>query len=139
MRFRLVLLLLLAGCAAPGRLLLPTPPRTLTASAAAPPLPAGANIVPTEIARAGSSSLSIVQIRDGESPHVHATYDLAVTLLDGEGVLWLDGAPLPMRRGDVAFIPRGTPHHFVNGGDAPARAAVVFAPAFAGPDQQPIP
>ena len=139
MRFLPVLAVLLVGCGVTPRLLLPSPPRAVDANAAAPPLAAGENIKPTEIARAGHASLALVQIRDGETPHVHATYDLTVTLLDGEGTLWLDGALLAMRRGDVAFIPRGTPHHFVNGGDAPARAAVVFAPPFAGPDQQPVP
>jgi quercetin dioxygenase-like cupin family protein len=134
-----LLALLTAGCAPAGRLLLPSRPEAVTPCAAAPPLPADANIVPTAVAQAEHASLSLVQIRDRETPHVHSRYDLAVTLLDGEGVLWLDGVALPMRRGDVAFIPRGTPHHFVNGGDQPARAAVVFAPPFSGPDQAPVP
>lgn len=133
------LAVLLVGCGSTPRLLLPAPPRAVDAATAAPALPAGANIVPTEIARGESSSLAIVQIRDRETPHAHGRYDLTVTLLDGEGVLWLEGVALPMRTGDVAFVPRGTPHHFVNGGDTPARAAVVFAPAFTGPDQEPIP
>lgn len=137
----IALLVLLAGCAtAPaGRLLLADPPRALAAAAAAPALAADENIRPTQLAGADAASLSLVRIRDRETPHVHTRYDLAVTLLAGEGVLWLDGAPLPMRPGDVAFIPRGTPHWFVNQGRDPATAAVVFAPPFSGPDQAPVP
>lgn len=140
MRSILILLsALLAGCSSAGRLLLSAPPRTVAAAAAVPPLPAGVGIAPTEVARADAASLSLVRIRDREVPHVHTRYDLAVTLLTGEGVLWLDGAPLPMRPGDVAFVPRGTPHWFVNQGRDPATAAVVFAPPFTGPDQAPVP
>ena len=86
-----------------------------------------------------SFSVSLVQVRDREQPHVHTRYDLTVMVADGEGTLWLNGTPLPMVPGDVAFIPRGTPHYFVNDGAQPATAIVVFAPAFEGPDQQPIP
>jgi quercetin dioxygenase-like cupin family protein len=41
-----------------------------------------------------------------------------------------------MRAGDVAFVPRGTPHHFVNQGRKPAAALVSFSPPFDGPDQE---
>jgi len=46
---------------------------------------------------------------------------------------------LPMHTGDVAVIPKNTPHFFVNGGADPASALVVFTPPFDGPDQQPVP
>jgi quercetin dioxygenase-like cupin family protein len=135
------LLALLTGCAAaPGsHLLLAAPPRALDASRAVPAPASAQNITSTELDTAASASLSLVQIRDRETAHIHTRYDLAVTLLAGEGVLWLDGAPLPMRRGDVAFIPRSTPHYFVSQGPTPALAAVVFAPPFSGPDQAPVP
>jgi quercetin dioxygenase-like cupin family protein len=103
----------------------------------AAPLGPSENIRPTEVRRGESSSVSLVQIRDREQPHRHARYDLTVTLVHGSGTLWLNGAPLAMHAGDVAFIPRGTPHYFVNDGPDPAAALVVFAPAFTGPDQQP--
>lgn len=129
-----------AGCARQGpSLLAADPPSTTRLLAHAPPLPADANIQPTELRRGESSSLSLVQVRNREQPHVHTRYDLTVTLVQGSGTLWLNGAALPMRTGDVAFIPKGTPHYFVNQGGAPAIAAVVFAPAFTGPDQQPVP
>ena len=51
----------------------------------------------------------------------------------------IDNQPLPMRRGDVAFVRQGTPHFFINEGDNPAAALVSFAPPFSGPDQQPAP
>ena len=138
-----IALFVLAGCwDRPDRaLLLPSPTRGLPYSAliAEAPLAAGENIRVRELERGESSSVSLVQIRDREQPHVHTRYDLTVTLLEGSGTLWLDGTPLPMRAGSTAFIPKGTPHYFVNGGSTPAAALVAFAPPFSGPDQAPVP
>jgi quercetin dioxygenase-like cupin family protein len=137
------LLIVLSGCAtAPvAHLLTPAPPRVaeVTTLAAQSPLAPRDNIRPAELQRGESSSLSLIQVRDREPAHVHARYDLVVTLAKGSGTLWLNGTPLRMTAGDVAFIPKGTPHYFVNDGPEPAAALVVFAPPFSGPDQQPIP
>lgn len=132
-----------AGCAAhlpAPALLAANPPGTapLLAAADAAPLAAGENIRPIELRHGDSSSLFLVQVRDREQAHVHTRYDLTVTTVRGGGTLWLNGVPLPMHTGDVAFIPKGTPHYFVNEGSEPAVALVVFAPAFSGPDQAPI-
>ncbi len=137
----LVLLAVPLGCSArphPARLLTPDPPNAVSISTLAAPLAPGDNVRPTEVRRGDSSSIALVQVRDREQPHVHTRYDLTVVIAKGSGTLWLNGAPLPMGEGDVAFIPKGTPHYFVNGGSEPAAALVVFAPAFSGPDQQPV-
>jgi len=132
---------LLAGCASRRVVALPDPPHHTTVGAllAANPLAREQNILPVEIAHGTQSSMSLIQIRDRETPHVHTRYDLTVLLIEGHGVLWLDNQPLPMRSGDVAFVRQGTPHFFINEGDSPAAALVSFAPPFSGPDQQPAP
>lgn len=106
---------------------------------AATPLAAGENIRTRELERGPASSVSLVQIRDREQPHIHTRYDLSVTLAKGSGTLWLNSSALPMHEGDTAFIPKGTPHYFINEGPEPAAALVAFAPAFTEPDQQPAP
>lgn len=134
--------LLAAGCGPrpySARLLSADAPTAVAVTALAPPLGPGDNIRPTELRRGESSSLALVQVRDREQPHVHTRYDLTVTLVRGSGTLWLSGAPQPMREGDIAFIPKGTPHYFVNQGSEPAAALVVFAPPFSGTDQAPAP
>jgi quercetin dioxygenase-like cupin family protein len=103
------------------------------------PLPEHLNIRATELQRSDTSSVSLIEVRDREQPHVHTRYDLTVVVASGEGTLWLNGAPIAMREGDAAFIPKGTPHYFVNEGSEPAAAVVVFSPPFTGPDQQPAP
>lgn len=109
--------------------------RVLTAD----PLGPSQNIRARPLLGGSQASASVIEIRDREQPHIHTRYDLTVLLARGHGTLWLDGVARPMVAGDGAFIPRGTPHWFVNQGTEPAVAVVVFAPPFAGPDQAPVP
>jgi mannose-6-phosphate isomerase-like protein (cupin superfamily) len=135
------MLFTVAGCLTrpqSARLLTADAPAPVAVTALAPPLGPSDNIRPSELRRGESSSIALVQVRDREQPHVHTRYDLTVTLVRGSGTLWLGGVPQPMGEGDIAFIPRGTPHYFVNQGSAPAAALVVFAPPFSGPDQRPV-
>jgi mannose-6-phosphate isomerase-like protein (cupin superfamily) len=99
------------------------------------PLGADQNIRVTDIWRDAAMSCHIVQIRDGEAPHLHADHDLTVTILRGSGELFVNGQPHSMRSGDSAIVPRQTPHHFVNRATEPAVAFVTFAPAHDGTDQ----
>jgi quercetin dioxygenase-like cupin family protein len=132
-----VAVIALAGCVRTVGLLRPDPPsrQDIDALAAAVPLAPGENIHPTLIQHGENMSLFLVQVGDRETPHVHTKYDLTVLLMRGKGTLWLNGQPLRMERGDAAFVPRGTPHFFVNDGCEPAAALVAFAPRFEGPDQ----
>jgi quercetin dioxygenase-like cupin family protein len=136
--------LLGAACAPrqpPPTFLLPGPDgaaavaRALTAA----PLAPAENIRAEPLLSGAHASAAVVQVRDREQPHVHTRYDITVLLAQGQGTLWLDGVARPMRAGDGVFIPRGTPHWFVNDGADPAVAVVVFAPPFSGPDQAPVP
>jgi len=138
--FVLAVALLLAGCSERSpQLLTHDPPHAVQATTLAPPLAANENVRARDVRSGDSSSLSLVQIRDREQPHIHTRYDLTVMLVRGSGTLWLNGTALPMHESDVAFIPKGTPHYFVNSGSEPAAAVVVFAPPFGGPDQQALP
>jgi mannose-6-phosphate isomerase-like protein (cupin superfamily) len=110
----------------------------VTAMLAAHSLPAGQNVSALLVGRTDALSYHLVQIRDRERPHIHATHDLVVALLKGKGQLFMDGRPREMRSGDVAVVPRGTPHYFVNTDSSPAAAFVTFAPPYDGTDQLPI-
>jgi quercetin dioxygenase-like cupin family protein len=139
-RLGCLLLLLVAGCTGHRALRVygvATGPK-LDRLLAESPLSPDENILATPLGRAAHSSVHLVQIRDGETPHVHTRYDLAVTVLRGHGTLRLGGVAFPMGPGDAAFIPQGVPHQFINDGDDPAAALVVFAPPFDGADQVPV-
>jgi mannose-6-phosphate isomerase-like protein (cupin superfamily) len=85
-----------------------------------------------------ATSVHVVQIRDREAPHLHASHDATVTLLRGRGVIFLGETGVDMCAGDTLVLPRGAPHHFVNLGEQPAVALVTFAPPFDGTDQVPL-
>ena len=142
-RALVVATLLLAGCAGAPRLIAPKKDvmrrADFTAIIAAHPLPAGQNISAVVLGRTATLSYHLVQIRDREQPHIHADHDLVVTLLRGTGTLYVLGTPQPMRAGDVAVVPRGTPHYFVNTAFTPSVAFVTFAPPYNGNDQVPAP
>jgi len=111
---------------------------TLEAALQQYPLAEGQNIRAGALGQTDALSYHLVQIRDREQPHIHATHDLAVTLLRGAGTLYIRGIPHDMRAGDVAVVPRGTPHYFVNTQSTPAAAFVTFAPPYDGKDQVPM-
>ena len=55
--------------------------------------------------------------------HCHFANEEAVYVLEGEGTLRVAGEMLPVRAGDVVFIPPGPeyPHQFVNTSSAPMK------------------
>jgi quercetin dioxygenase-like cupin family protein len=132
----------IAACARAPRIITPeakgVDDSRLTTLLDAHPIPPSQNISALLLGHTEAFSYHLVQIRDREQPHVHATHDLAVTLLRGKGQLYLRGTPTEMRAGDVAVVPHGTPHYFVNGDCIPAAAFVTFAPPYDGADQVPI-
>jgi len=136
----LALLAAACGCATERRVFgVPFGTDDVSALIARSPLPADQNIRVVEIARGPSASLHLIQIRDREVPHVHARYDLNVTLVRGKGTLSLGGQTAAMAAGDTAFIAREILHHFRCLASEPCAALVTFAPPFEAPDQQPVP
>jgi len=86
-----------------------------------------------------NSSCYILQVNDAEEPHIHEKHDLTLILKRGEGTLNLRDRVLPMNAGDVAFIPRGAPHWFVNDKKGSAAIAfLVFSPSFDGKGTRPF-
>ncbi len=130
---------LLAGCAAGGGVvILDSGPRPVGALLAAHPPEVGRNITPFLLESSEHSSRHLVWVRDREAPHLHPRHDLVVVVLEGHGSLWVRDREVPMRAGDIATVPAGVPHWFVNLGDEPAAAFVVFSPPSDGGDNVPV-
>lgn len=124
-----LLALLLAACAAaPRMIVLPSGPRSVESLLAEHRPEVGRNITPFVLERSERTTQQLVFVRDREEPHEHAGQDLIVTVLRGHGTLWLGERQVPMHEGDVAVVPAGLRHWFVNQGDEPAAAFVILAP-----------
>jgi len=94
------------------------------------------NVKVTPLFKNENLSHFIIQIQDREKPHIHETHDLTVIVKKGKGVLHLGKDELPMRRGDIAFIPKGTLHYFVNTDSESSVAYVIFTPFYDGKDMK---
>src|SRR4051812_27562615 len=70
-------------------------------------------------------------IPPGQGPplHAHADEDEAWYVLAGELEFRLDEDLHRAPTGSFVFVPRGTPHCFVNVGEEPARVLVLFTPS----------
>ncbi len=142
MKSVLVLAVILAGCAATPRLYLQygkdLKQSDLERVLAENPLGGAENIKITPLGRGQGVSHHIVQIRDREIPHIHKFHDGTVVMFRGHGFLMMENHKIDLAHGDVVHIPRGVVHYFVNTGNAPAVAFVVFSPPFDGKDVIPV-
>lgn len=102
------------------------------------PLATGQNIRADEVDRTAAASYHVVQVADRETPHVHATHDLTVLVLRGEGTLTRDAGTLRLQAGDMVVVPRGRVHWFARNGVVPAVALVTFTPPLDAPDNVPV-
>ena len=97
----------------------------------------GENIKLITLGQSQSASHHIVQIRDRESPHLHKAHDGTVIVLRGRGYLVMDTRRITLTAGDIAHIPRGVPHYYVNTDLEPTVAFVIYAPPYDGKDNVP--
>ena len=61
-------------------------------------------------------------------PHTHAVQEQVYHVLDGEGLMEIDGEKRVVRRHDVVFIPPGIEHGLVNTGLTDLVCIVVTTP-----------
>jgi quercetin dioxygenase-like cupin family protein len=139
MRSLFLVVVLMAGCAPrPASVVLREGAWSVDDLVRSHPIEAGANVRADELARTVASSVHLVQVRGGETPHRHMTHDLTITVLRGEGRLTLEGRSRPLAAGDVVVIPRGVPHSVVRTGGDLYVTLVEFAPPLDAPDTVPV-
>jgi mannose-6-phosphate isomerase-like protein (cupin superfamily) len=80
----------------------------------------------------GSKSLdyrvSVYQPKAHVAPHKHRIQEQIYHILDGEGLMEIDGERTVVRRDDVIFIPPGVEHAIYNTGMSDLRFIVVTSP-----------
>ena len=68
-------------------------------------------------------------IPPGRAPAHFHTYDEVIYVLEGEGVLEIDGETAPLRPGTCVHLPRTLVHCLANTGESELRVLGVFRPA----------
>jgi uncharacterized cupin superfamily protein len=84
----------------------------------------GARLAKGTAARKLGASVDIVAPGKVTCPyHLHHAQEEMFVILDGEGTLRVAGEMLPLRTGDVVFIPAGPdyPHQIINSSSAPLK------------------
>ena len=102
------------------------------------PLDAGKDFQVIELGRDAHSSHHLAWIVDREQPHRHDAHDLYVVILRGWGTMRLGAESRPVGPGSILYIPRGTPHAFVNQSGAPAASYAIYSPPYDGKDREPV-
>jgi mannose-6-phosphate isomerase-like protein (cupin superfamily) len=73
--------------------------------------------------------ISVYQPRAFVAPHRHRIQEQIYHILDGEGLMEIEGERTVVRRDDVIFIPPGVEHAIYNTGMTDLRFIVVTSPA----------
>lgn len=60
--------------------------------------------------------------------HVHPAEEEILYILSGEGEMFFDGRPEPIRPGTCIYVPPGVEHSIRNTGDEVLRIVYVFSP-----------
>ncbi len=72
--------------------------------------------------------ISVYQPRAYVAPHAHAIQEQVYHVLDGEGLMEIDGKRQVVRKDSVIFIPPGVEHAIYNTGVTDLRFIVVTTP-----------
>jgi len=73
--------------------------------------------------------ISVYQPRAYVAPHKHRIQEQVYHVLEGEGLMELEGKRTVVRKDDVIFIPPGTEHALYNTGMTDIKFVVVTSPA----------
>ena len=126
MRARLAILCVLAGCVLKSQVL---GTDTVGAASTSPG---------TYVSKAFGDSLCssfVIVIKKEVALHKHLFHSEHVLVLEGEGEMVLGERIVKIRKGDLVFIPKNTPHSAVSKGKMPLKVVSVQAPYFDGKDR----
>ncbi|MEM6273370.1 MAG: cupin domain-containing protein [Bacteroidota bacterium] len=127
---KLLFLLFLTLCAAPTR----AQSDLVQAAKRLSPTEAFDNIHVQKLHSDAQASVFCIWIKEKVRPHKHAVHSETVYVLQGKGTMRLGEKDYAVRKGDVIFIPQGTPHAVqVQGGTM--KVLSVQAPEYKGEDR----
>jgi quercetin dioxygenase-like cupin family protein len=66
----------------------------------------------------------------GHTPFHHHPYEHEIFVTEGSGTVWREGREVPLKAGDVLFIPADEKHQFKNAGNAPFKFMCLIPAKF---------
>lgn len=83
-----------------------------------------------EIKTADHTQVVLMSLKPGEDIglEVHKKIDQILVFVQGKGEANINGKKIPIKEGDLAFIPAGTPHNFVNTGSSDLKLFTTYSP-----------
>lgn len=77
----------------------------------------------------------VIFIKKEVKTHKHVTHTEHVYVLEGEGEMTLGDKKFKVKKGDVVFIPKNTPHSLKTTSTVPVKVVSIQAPLFDGKDR----
>lgn len=93
------------------------------------------NIYSKNIASDSLSSSFIIFIKKEVKKHKHVSHSEHVYILAGEGQMILGDKTITVKKGDIVFIPKNTPHSLIVTSKEPVKVLSVQSPYFDGKDR----
>lgn len=93
------------------------------------------NIYVRPLASDSLSSSFLIFIKKEVKKHRHADHTEQVYILDGEGEMSLAEKTFKVKKGDIIFIPKNTPHSLKVTSSIPVRVLSIQSPMFDGKDR----
>ena len=81
------------------------------------------------------ASSFVIVIKKEVKLHKHLSHSEHVVVLEGEGNMVLGEKQIHIKKGDVMFIPKNTPHAVKSTGKLPLKVLSIQAPYFDGKDR----
>lgn len=66
----------------------------------------------------------------GHTPLHHHPYEHEIYVMDGQGTVWREGQEVPIKPGDVLYIPADEQHQFKNTSDQPFKFMCLIPAKF---------
>jgi mannose-6-phosphate isomerase-like protein (cupin superfamily) len=77
----------------------------------------------------------VIFIKMAVKPHKHVTHTETVYVLEGEGMMKMNGKIINVKKGDMVFIPKNTEHALAVTSLTPMKVLSIQAPDFDGKDR----
>ncbi len=83
-----------------------------------------------EIKTTNHTQVVLMSLKPGEEIglEIHSAIDQLLVFVTGSGMANISGQSFPVKEGDLAYVPAGTAHNFVNTGDTDLKLFTTYSP-----------